>query len=248
MSRLSWSGCGGRPGAGHGDRDSQAGQRLLRPGDRAPKLAFRLVREFAGDGFDVAVACRVLRVSRSGYYAWRGRPLSLRLLVDAQLENTIRAAFTASRCTYGAPRVHAELRLGSGIRCGRKRISRLMRSAGLTGVGYRRRRGRRPAPAWNEDLVGRRFVAGAPGPAVVHRHHRTSHRPGQGLLRRRAGRVHPAGRRLVHRRSHARRTGRRRPGHGLLAAPTQAGRDRALGSRRPRRIQPVVATPRSRRC
>jgi putative transposase len=108
------------------------------------------------------VACRVLRVSRSGYYAWRDRPPSPRLLADARLEDDIRAAFTTSRCTYGAPRVHAELRLGLGVRCGRKWVARLMRGAGLVGVGYRHRRRRHPAPAPHEDLVGRRFVADGP--------------------------------------------------------------------------------------
>jgi putative transposase len=123
---------------------------------------FRLVRELADDGFNVAVACRILRVSRSGYYGWRDRPPSPRRIADAHLENAIRAAFTASRCTYGAPRVHAELRLGLGLRCGRKRIARLMRTAGLVGVGYRRKRRREVAPAVHDDLVGRRFVADTP--------------------------------------------------------------------------------------
>jgi transposase InsO family protein len=123
---------------------------------------FRLVRELADDGIDVAVACRILHVSRSGYYAWRDRPPSPRLLADAQLENDIRDAFTASRRTYGAPRVHAELRLGLGLRCGRKRVARLMRTSGLVGVGYRRKRRREPVPAPHEDLVGRRFIADGP--------------------------------------------------------------------------------------
>lgn len=123
---------------------------------------FRLVRELAGDGVDVAVACRVLCVSRSGYYAWRCRQPSPRLLADAYLENQIRGAFAASRGTYGAPRVHAEMRLGLGVRCGRKRIARLMRGAGMAGIGRVRKRRSGPAPAVHEDLVGRRFVADAP--------------------------------------------------------------------------------------
>jgi len=123
---------------------------------------FRLVRELADDGIDVAVACRVLRVSRSGYYEWRDRPPSPRLVADAHLEDRVRAAFAASRRTYGAPRVHAELRLGLGLRCGRKRIARLMRGAGLVGVGYRRKRRHERLPAPHDDLVGRRFVADAP--------------------------------------------------------------------------------------
>ena len=67
-----------------------------------------------------------------------------------------------SRGSYGAPRVHAELRLGQGVRCGRKRGARLMRSAGLHGIYRRRGRHARPAPAVHDDLVRRRFVADAP--------------------------------------------------------------------------------------
>lgn len=54
------------------------------------------------------------------------------------------------------------MRLGLGVRCGRKRVARLMRGAGLVGVGYRRKRRRQPAPAPHQDLVGRRFVAEGP--------------------------------------------------------------------------------------
>jgi transposase InsO family protein len=60
------------------------------------------------------------------------------------------------------PRVHAELRLGCGVRCGRKRVERLKRSANLCGI-YRRKRWRScSAPAVHDDLVRRRFVADAP--------------------------------------------------------------------------------------
>jgi putative transposase len=65
-----------------------------------------------------------------------------------------------SRGTYGSPRVHAELRLGEGLRIGRKRVERLMRQAGLEGIYRRRRRGcttRDPAAEPNDDLVNRRF-------------------------------------------------------------------------------------------
>jgi len=61
--------------------------------------------------------------------------------------------------------VHAELRLGLGVRCGRKRVARLMRQARICGIGHRRKRGRRrPAPATHDDLVRRRFVAIEPVP------------------------------------------------------------------------------------
>lgn len=109
------------------------------------------------------MACRVLEVSRSGYYEWLTRPPSARAVADAQLGATITRVHYDSRGTYGAPRVHAELRLGLGIRVGRKRVARLMRAAGLAGVCHRRkRRGWRPAPATHVDLVQRRFVPQAP--------------------------------------------------------------------------------------
>ncbi len=111
----------------------------------------------------MTVTCRILRVSRSGFYEWNGRPPSLRAVADASLTTTIREVHVSSRATYGAPRVHAELRLGLGLACGRKRVARLMRTAGLVGVCHRRKHRRTgPLPAPHEDLVQRRFAADAP--------------------------------------------------------------------------------------
>jgi putative transposase len=125
-------------------------------------MTFRLVQELAAGGVLVAVACRVLRVSASGYYEWRGRPPSQRALADTALTTQIREIHASSRGTYGVPRVHAELRLGRGVRCGRKRVARLMRAARLQGVYRRRGKHARPAPAVHDDLVRRRFQADAP--------------------------------------------------------------------------------------
>jgi putative transposase len=73
---------------------------------------------------DVRTLCRLLKVSRSGYYAWRaGRPASPRAVADEVLTEQVRAVHTASRGTYGAPRVHAEL-ADAGVRVGRKRVAR----------------------------------------------------------------------------------------------------------------------------
>ena len=109
------------------------------------------------------MTCRVLGISRSGFYEAASRPPSARELSDAALTVTIEAIHTMSRRSYGAPRVHAELRLSLGLRVGRKRVARLMRTAGLAGICHRRKRGRhRPLPAPHEDLVRRRFVADAP--------------------------------------------------------------------------------------
>jgi len=77
--------------------------------------------------------------------------------------------------------VHAELRLGMGVACGRKRVARLMRSARISGIAHRRKRGRRhPAPAPHEDLVKGRFVAQAPN--RLWRTDVTEHPTGEGKL------------------------------------------------------------------
>ena len=112
----------------------------------------------------IATLCRVLDVSPSGYYAWRSRGPSARAQHDTALQTHVRQIHTASRGTYGAPRIHAEL-AEAGIRVGRKRVARLLRAAGLRGVSRRkfirttiRTPGQRPAP----DLVQRAFMAPAP--------------------------------------------------------------------------------------
>jgi len=113
----------------------------------------------------VTTLCRVLGVSTSGYYDWRGRGVSARAQRDAELTELIVEIHQASRGTYGAPRVHAELTLGHGIRCSKKRVARLMRQAGLTGVHRRGLRGctrRDPSRPSYPDLVGRHFTATAP--------------------------------------------------------------------------------------
>ncbi len=116
---------------------------------------FRLVQELAADGVVVAVACRVLAVSTSGYYERRGRAPSARAVVDAALTEQIVEIHAVSRGSYGASRVHSELRLGRGVRCGRKRVARLMRLSGLQGVFRRKRKRHHPDPAVHDDLVRR---------------------------------------------------------------------------------------------
>jgi len=114
--------------------------------------------------YPITILCRVLAVARSAYYAWARRGVSARAQADAELATQIAAAHARSRRTYGAPRIHAELR-AQGTRCARKRVARLMRAAGLVGC-HRRRRTRTtvaepthiPAP----NLVARDFRAAAP--------------------------------------------------------------------------------------
>ena len=125
-------------------------------------MRYRLVQELAASGVPVAVACRVLRVSPSGYYEWRDRAPSPRAVADAALSAQIIEIHAMSRGTYGVPRVHAELRLGRDIHCGRKRVARLMRLARVHGIVRRRGKRHRPAPAVHDDLVRRRFIADAP--------------------------------------------------------------------------------------
>ena len=125
---------------------------------------FRLI-EAERAGRSVVRLCRLLGVSPSGYYAWRKRPPSARARADAALTTTIRASHADSRGTYGAPRVHAELGDVHGVRCGRKRVARLMRADGLAGACRRRsvRTTRRDEAATaSDDLVKRAFAAPAP--------------------------------------------------------------------------------------
>lgn len=112
--------------------------------------------------FRIRVMCRVLGVSRSGYYAWRTRPDSTRKKADQELLQQIRVVHGLSRGTYGAPRVHAELK-AEGIVCGRHRVARLMRHAHIRAKAARRfkattqSRHRLPVAP---NLLERRFAVG----------------------------------------------------------------------------------------
>jgi putative transposase len=76
-------------------------------------MIYPVVRELAADGIAVATACRVLGVSTSGYYAWQARPTSSRARSNLELVEVIKSIHADSRGICGAPRVHAELRLGA---------------------------------------------------------------------------------------------------------------------------------------
>ena len=125
--------------------------------------AFRLI-DAEKVSYPVTVLCRMLGVSKSGYYAWRSRPPSKRSRENAALTEKIREVHRRSRETYGSPRVHAELR-SLGVDCGRRRVARLMRVAGLQGCtrGKKRRTTRRdPRAAPAPDLLRRDFAAARP--------------------------------------------------------------------------------------
>jgi putative transposase len=110
-------------------------------------------------GHNVARACALLEVSRAAYYQRRtGAPLP-RQVTDAVLTEKITAIHTESKGTYGSPRIHQELRQ-RGVDCGRRRVTRLMRWAGLEGRGKKRWRTTTvpdPAAEAARDLIGRHF-------------------------------------------------------------------------------------------
>jgi putative transposase len=112
----------------------------------------------------VRTLCRLLGVSRSGFYAWSSRPPSRHDVEDERLSRSIRRIHESSRRTYGAPRIHAEL-VFDGVAISRKRVARLMRQAQLSGLHRPRRtrttlRGLDLAPA--PDLVERNFSPQGP--------------------------------------------------------------------------------------
>lgn len=86
---------------------------------------------------DVSILCRVLRVQRSGYYAWCTRSESTRKVEDRRLTVEVRAAFEERKRRYGSPRLFRELRR-RGVRVGRHRVARLMREQRLCARPRRR--------------------------------------------------------------------------------------------------------------
>jgi putative transposase len=109
--------------------------------------------------------CRVLGISRSGYYAWRDRPVSARAAEDAQLAEAITGIWEASGRTYGRPRITAALADEHDRHVAQKRVGRLMAGAGIQGVTRRRKKvattrsdGSQPAP----DLVQRHWRVEGP--------------------------------------------------------------------------------------
>jgi putative transposase len=122
-------------------------------------MTYTFIAQHCGD-LPVAVCCRVMGVSSSSFYAWQANPISGRGLDDAKLTDTIVDIWRMSRRSYGSPSVHAELRLGEGILCSKKRVERLMREAGICGIHRRRGHGctrRDPGAEPQDDLVNRAF-------------------------------------------------------------------------------------------
>jgi putative transposase len=113
--------------------------------------------------FRLSSMCRVLRIQRSGYYAWKATPKSARTLTDESLMADIRKSFEESQGIYGSPRIHCDLR-EAGIACGEKRVARLMRQAQLRSVrGYKRPRYRVGIPSTTApNLLQREFTVAHP--------------------------------------------------------------------------------------
>jgi putative transposase len=101
--------------------------------------------------YPLTVLCRVLKVSRSGYYAFEKRSPSKRESSDRELTVQIQEVHQKSRQTYGSPRIYRELREGRRQQVGRKRVARLMQSVGI--VGRCRRRFCRTTDT-NKELLG----------------------------------------------------------------------------------------------
>jgi putative transposase len=120
--------------------------------------------EWQQEQFAVAALCRVLRVSRSGFYAWQTRPESARRVRDRQLLPAIERVHAAAHETYGARKTWVALNQ-AGIACGKHRVARLRREAGIEAKRQRRFRvmsehHHTAAPAPN--LVQRAFAVRAP--------------------------------------------------------------------------------------
>jgi putative transposase len=117
------------------------------------------------DEYEVKIMCQVLEVSQSGYYAWRQRPESRQARANRALGQHIQAIHGNSRGTYGVRRVHAAL-MQQQVMCGKHRVERLMRSAGLCGKGRARRRPRTthadPTRAVVGNVLNRDFTAAQP--------------------------------------------------------------------------------------
>ena len=114
--------------------------------------------------YSLTLLCRCMRVTRSGFDAWQGRPVSARAQQDQRLTVQVRASFDASKGRYGSPRIHRDLR-DQDARVSRKRVIRLMQAEGL----HARARKRFKQTTMSEhdhpiaaNVLDRQFTATAP--------------------------------------------------------------------------------------
>jgi len=212
--------CGGRTrGCGLSGKSRQSSG-LVRTGDRLdPQRAFEFVKANRAE-YPVAIMCRLLEVSTSGYYAWLKRPPSRRAQEHAALTERIRAIHSWSRRTHGAFRIFDDQR-SNGVRIGRKRVARLMRAAGLRGISRRKKVRNRTAKA---------LAVACPGPggsglqcapsrrALDRWHHLHPHRCRLSVHGGGGRCFQPAGGGLGHGQSSAHRAGPGRAQHGHRTA------------------------------
>lgn len=127
-------------------------------------MKYRFLRDHAGM-YRVEKMCRMLEVSRSGYYAWRKRPMARRRSENLRLVTEIRAVHKISKETYGSPRIHVQLH-AQGISCGKHRVARLMRTHGIKPRYHRKFRPTTTDSAHSfpvaPNLLDRHFEAVAP--------------------------------------------------------------------------------------
>ena len=129
-------------------------------------MIYAFIAEHCSD-LPVAVCCRVMKVSRAGFYQRRAQPVTDTELAEAYAANTVFDIWAMSRRAYGSPRVRDELQLGLGQRCSKTQAERWMRDGGAVGIHYPARRGRngctrRDGRDPHPDLVSRNFDPDGP--------------------------------------------------------------------------------------
>lgn len=127
-------------------------------------MTYAFIAAHSGE-YPVTRLCKVLKVSTSGYYDWLKRPVSRRQQANETLLAAIRRVYTTSRCTYGSPRVHAQLRR-EGLAASRNRVARLMKTHGIVGKAPRRKHPvtsqRQSGALAAPNLLAQDFTAGRP--------------------------------------------------------------------------------------
>ncbi|WXJ94324.1 IS3 family transposase ISCce3 [Neomoorella carbonis] len=131
-------------------------------------MKYRFIREHTGT-FRVETMCRVLKVSWTGYYRWLKRPVSQRRIQDEIIKEQIVNIYNKTRKTYGSPRVQKQLGR-EGIHCGKKRVERLMREAGIQAIQKRKFKvttdSKHNLPV-AENILNREFTANSPNTSWV---------------------------------------------------------------------------------
>ena len=126
-------------------------------------MKYRFISEHRGT-FKVGRMCKTLNVSPSGYHAWKNRPESRRSRENRSLEDKIRVLHHASHGIYGSPRVHRDL-VEAGVRCGKNRVARIMREAGIrsrTKRKFKATTNSKHSLPVAPNLLDRNFTVGAP--------------------------------------------------------------------------------------